>query len=98
MFQWKNASSGDLKRFHVIEEMLSEHPKLLEFLFKPEKAELNLSPNTFKKCIGHLSRGERILATTALDIWSGTNETKLLDLTSLDSNSCKKVIFAIFKF
>lgn len=95
MFNWKNASTGDLKRFQVIEEMLETHPKLLEFLFKTNKAELNSSPDALKKRMGYLSSGERILVRVAMDVWSESGDTKLTDLFSLDHDAFEKVIFAI---
>ena len=97
MFNWKNASRGDLKRLEVIEEMLKDHPKLLEFLFKTDKAELNAGPDTLIKRMGYLSHGERILVRVSLDIWSGSGDTKLLDLFSLDQVAYKNVLLAICK-
>lgn len=95
MFQWKNASSGDLKRFQIIEEIFKDYPRLLEFLFHTTKAELRSSPEVIRQEAGCLSSGERLLIRIAMDIWSESGDVKLLDILSLDFKLYERVVFAI---
>lgn len=95
MQTWKSASTGDLRRFKAIQQFLVPHPKLTEFLFRPDKAELRDSPENLRARTGGYSSGERALIRIALDIWSESGNARLNDLSILDATSFKNVILGL---
>jgi hypothetical protein len=93
MMTWKNASVSDRKRYLIIAKLLESHPKLLEYLFHPKKAELSAPPEELLR--NPYSGGEKILIQVAIDLWSsGSGGTQLMDLNSLDGTHLYRVIEA----
>lgn len=95
MNTWKNACSGDLRRFKAINHFLKPYPKLIDHLFKTDKAELNYPTMALRKSFCQFSTGEQILARAALDIWSDSGQVTLPELTRLDPENFKNVLIAL---
>ena len=93
---WPTADTEDQKRLEVISNLLWPHEKLLLFLFKTNKPELNGSPEEMKERAQCFSSGERVLINLALDVWSGSGDTKVMDLTKLDPANLQKAFTALF--
>jgi hypothetical protein len=93
MTNWKNPSLSDRKRYLIISKLFESHPKLLEYLFHPTKAELSAPPENLLQ--NPYSSGEKILIQVAIDLWSnGCGGTQLMDLNRLDSAHLFKAIEA----
>jgi hypothetical protein len=96
MNSWINASESDRRIFKAIEVLLTNHPKLLDFLFKKEEALLSSSPQLIKRKSRCFSSGEQVLIQIALDIWSGSGKAKFLDiLNRLDIENTNHLILTI---
>lgn len=92
---WPTADIGDQKRLEIISNLLWPHEKLLLFLFKTNKPELNGSPEEMKERAQCFSSGEKVLISLALDVWSGAGDTKVTDLYKLDPANLQKAFTAL---
>jgi hypothetical protein len=93
MNSWVNPGECDRRVFRAIEILLSNHPQLLDFLFKKKEALLSSSPQSIKRKSRCFSSGEQILIQIALDIWSGSGKAKFLDIVNrLDIENINHVI------
>jgi hypothetical protein len=92
MDTWKNASSGDRKRYALIAGALERHPDLLRLLFHRERAELVASPEALLQQTRAFSSGERVLIRAALDLWSDSGKLPLMDLCRLDPQNFRNVL------
>jgi hypothetical protein len=95
MQTWINACSGDLRRFKAIHQFLKPYPKLVEFLFRTDKAELHGSPEGLLKRSAAFSTGEKVLIRVALDIWSESGDARINDLDHLDPHCFKNVTLGL---
>jgi hypothetical protein len=77
---WKNAYPDDLERLRLTSYLLNRYPKLIEFLFHPEKPELSSSPEELKKKTSAFSSGEELLVRISLDIWSSSGRATLIEI------------------
>ena len=93
---WPFADEADQKRPEIISNLLWPHSKLLSFLFKTDKPELSAPPEVMKDMAGGFSRGEKVLINLALDIWSESGDTKVMELLTLDPYSLQNAVTALF--
>jgi hypothetical protein len=96
MFKWETMSDYETRQMDAISLILSNHVKLLEFLFKQEKAELRYSPEKLIKLSGAFSSGEKVLVRVALDFWSGSGNARVWELMEkLDPRSFENVLLGL---
>jgi hypothetical protein len=82
------AGRGQRIRLQSIQTLLSNQPKLIDFLFKSDKAGLNAAPKELLRAAGVLSHGEMVLLLIALDIWSNDGGVSLTEaVETLDSSN-----------
>ena len=93
---WPLADEGDLKCLEIISDLLWPHPKLLSFLFKTDKPELNAPPEVMKDRAQGFSRSEKVLINLALDIWSESGDLRVMDLLRLEPCSLQNAVTALF--
>jgi hypothetical protein len=94
MLNWKNASSGDLKRLRAAEMILARYPQIVDQIFNPSEPCLR---NSAQSLMRGRSSGEKILIAISLDLWNGSAGSKVLDLDSLDDENLENV-FSALKF
>lgn len=93
---WKHASPGDLKLLRLITFLLSRHPKLIPFLFRPDRAELQGPPPELIQEARAFSSGEQLLVRIALDLWSDSGNATLWELLKwLDPLSFDHTLFVL---
>lgn len=94
----KTWSEGDKTRFLAISTLCRNHPKILEFLFKPDRPEMQSDAEEMMSLAGCLSGGEQVLVGVALDIWFYQSERygHIMDVCRrLDDGNFKAVIDAM---
>ena len=75
------------------------HSYLLEFFFDSKEIKISREPLEMLKQARGFSSGEQILIRVALDIWSGSGNTKVWSLLeSLDDQSLVNVLKALALF
>lgn len=93
---WKNAELGDLKRAAVIADVLGPDPRLIDFMFHPDRPQLRDEPEVLLKEMGCYSSGEKILLKFCMDLWGGYGNVRTTDLYErLDDRNFEKVIQAM---
>jgi hypothetical protein len=96
MFCWKTAESYEWKQIEAISIVLSNHYKLLEFLFEKERPNLRNSPEQLLEWSLGFSSGEQVLVRVALDIWSNSGSARVSDLLiSLDQSNFENVLLGL---
>jgi hypothetical protein len=74
--------------------MLAQHPKLISWIFHPDKAQLRAEPDELLHR-GGLSSGERVMVRISLDLWNDGGLTPLMDLARLDPDNLSRVFEAL---
>jgi len=93
MASWDVVNRDVYNRFLIIMEMLEGDGGLLEYLFDPDEAELRCNPSEIIKNSRGYSSGQRVMIRVALDIWSGSGDTKLFDvIEGLDEDRFRKIV------
>jgi hypothetical protein len=96
MLKWKNCGRARKRLGDVMELIFHNHPKLLEFLFCLEHAELQDEPEVLLRESGVFSSGEQILVRVGLDLWTGKVEVKLWDIIQrLDQENYQNVLLGL---
>jgi hypothetical protein len=80
MLKWKNCGRARERLGEVMSRIFRNHPKLLDFLFYPDRPELRDDAEILLRESGVFSTGEKILIRVALDLWTGEVEVKLWDI------------------
>ena len=96
MQTWREATVSERVQYELISLIFSKHPKLLEFFFEKHRPRMSYSPVEMLKEIGVFSTGEELLIRVAMDIWSGSGNTKLWRLIEqLDHDNFSNVLKAL---
>ena len=96
MFCWKTAEDFEWKQIEAISLALSKHSKLLEFLFEKDRPCLKRTPEELLEDASCFSSGEQILVRVALDFWSSSGGTKMLELMdTLDQGNFENVLLGL---
>lgn len=77
---WPKAGDSDLQRYEAISRVFFTHDYLLPFLFDTREPKTRLSPEALLRQASAFSKGEFLLIKIALDIWSSSGDTKLVEL------------------
>jgi hypothetical protein len=93
VFCWKVAESFEWKQIEAISLVLSNHYKLLEFLFETDRPSLRSSPEQLLEWSEGFSSGEQTLIRVALDIWSSSGNARICELLkTLDQDNFDNVL------
>ena len=96
MESWREATRTERRQYRIICLIFSNHPKLLEFFFDPEKPRVRFEPMDMLKGAGCFSSGEQVLIRVALDVWSGSGNAKIWQLLEkLDHDNFSNVLKAL---
>lgn len=96
---WQNAKAIDRLHWDSISLVFHNHSYLLDFFFDPKEPRISHEPMEMLRLSRGFSSGEQILIRVALDIWSGSGNTKVWNLLeSLDEESLSKVLKALAVF
>jgi hypothetical protein len=76
-WNWKTASEEDVRLFRAVSVALDKHPKLIEFLFAPDRPGLSSEPEELLEYSRNFSSGEQVLVAIGLDIWSQSGNAVL---------------------
>ena len=96
MQTWRKATVSEQRQYQLISQIFFKHPKLLEFFFEKHEARMRFAPEEMLKEIGAFSSGEQLLVRVAMDIWSGSGNTKLWRLIEqLDHDNFSNVLKAL---
>lgn len=76
--------------------LLKHTPKIFNLLIDSKTKKLSISPDNVKLVIRGLSRGEKVLATLALDLWDGSGNTLFLDVVHLLDTQNKTQVLQSF--
>ncbi len=90
--------STDLKLIKSIKILLSDHPKLFNFMFDQKAARLKAPSDRILDEAQHLSSGEYLLVQVALDLWDGSGHALFKDLRSILSHSNRKNLLESIKY
>lgn len=93
---WTNASEGDQNTLEMIKKICSQCPKLVNYMFKPDKPEmLGNYENMMKRSLG-MSSGEFILYKICCHLWFQEGSVSLNDIIHrLDNENFKNVMEVI---
>jgi len=95
MVNWQSASEEELKQFQVISSFLSHRGSLIQYLFHPEKPNLNASPDKIiSKAVG-LCTSDKVLLRVALQLWCEYGQISIAELFCLDAEVFLRVLKAI---
>lgn len=90
------SSEGHEQRLNAISLLLSNDPKLLDFLFDGSRRRLAASPRSLKRSAKAFSNGQRVLIAMALDIWDECGGARLSDVIyGLDTLRLSTAMLAI---
>jgi hypothetical protein len=91
MYSFKDAD--EQKLFMAIHAFLKNYPKLLEFVFDPQKPRLRRDPEELLREGRGLSSGEYLLIKIALDLWNASGNTRIHELIeTLDPGNFERVM------
>ena len=80
MLNWNSPNRYEQRMQDTLNLIFRNHPKLLEFLFDKERAQLRLEPECLQSECGVFSTGEKILVRVGLDLWNGSGGVSLWDI------------------
>jgi hypothetical protein len=96
LFKWLDkCKRGDRHRFEIIRIVLSNHEKLLAWVFKFDRPEMFADSDTIRRQMAAYSSGEQILLSLACDIWFGESLCPIGDLRRLDPQAYRNALWAI---
>ncbi len=96
MINWPKANVVERRLLQAISNIFSESPKLLDFLFDPEKPKLRAMPEVLLLEAEDFSAKEDLLIRVALDMWSGSGSAEVWELLEyLDNASLIRVAKAL---
>jgi ArsR family metal-binding transcriptional regulator len=96
MLKWKDCGRAHERLGEVMNQIFRNHPKLLDFVFYPDRPELRDEPDVLLQDAGCFSTGEQVLIRIALDLWTGEVEVKLWDMIQrLDQSNYQNVLLGL---
>lgn len=88
--------TGDFKRLRIIQDLFTDFPDMVDWLFKTDKPEIFDEPEVVLAKAGALSSGQQILVQMALAIWCWHDGPKIVDVCRrLDGKNFKAVLEAM---
>jgi hypothetical protein len=77
---WEDARPADKKLFEAISLVCEKSPRLLDFLFDPNKPKLNRTPSELLNMARGFSSSDFLMVRIALDFWSGSGSIGVYEL------------------
>ncbi|MBK8202984.1 MAG: hypothetical protein IPK68_11895 [Bdellovibrionales bacterium] len=95
---WQSATDPDRFTHEVIAVIFRNHPKLLEFYFEDRRPRIRFQAMEMRRHAACFSSGEKQWIRVALDVWSGSGNSKVWQLLeTLDSGNLGNVLEALGK-
>jgi hypothetical protein len=95
MVNWQTASEYELKQIQVISSFMSHRANLVQYMFHPEKPNLNYPPEKIiSKSIGFCT-SDKVLLRVALQLWCEYGQISIPELFCLDAEVFLRVLKAI---
>ncbi len=95
---WQSATDPDRFTHEVIAVNFHNHPNLLGFFFEDRRQRIRFQAMEMSKHAACFSSGEKQLIRVALDVWSGSGNSKVWQfLETLDSGNLGNVLEALGK-
>jgi hypothetical protein len=84
------------KKIMIIKTLLKYHPDVFNFMFSEQFETLTTTPEYLLLAIEGLSKGERLLARIALDLWNKSGRVHLVEpLETLDPQNYSSFVMAL---